>query len=370
MAGRRRGMGRVFQRGERWWIAYYSGGVEQRESAGDTEKEATAVLSTRLLAIGRGEPVTADAGRVTVNELLDAWLAYLVERRAKRIAGARSKVKPLRRLLGHVRVPQLAPEVIRTRYIAERRAEGMKDGTIHVELLVLTAALNRARKEGRLAVVPYVPKPSASPHRREYPEPETLAKILGSMKSEPHRDAIDFADTTAWRKEEVCALEWSAVFRRDGEIRLPDTKNGDPRVIPLVYVDERGQRHLNRAGAIIERRWKARLLTSPLVFHHRGGRSLYHSLLDHLKKACRAAGVDRQLVHNLRRSGVRNLVRGGASQSVAMSISGHRDPAVFQRYNITSTEDQQRALAGTDRYVAARVANADSSRTMRPGEAR
>jgi hypothetical protein len=48
------------------------------------------------------------------------------------------------------------------------------------------------------------------------------------------------------------------------------------------------------------------------------------------------------------------MIRAGVTEPVAMSISGHRSAAIFRRYNITSGDDQRRALSSTQAYVAAR----------------
>jgi integrase len=62
------------------------------------------------------------------------------------------------------------------------------------------------------------------------------------------------------------------------------------------------------------------------------------------KTACEKAGYPGKLIYDLRRTAARNFTRAGVPENVAMSIAGHKTTSMFQRYNITSQEDQRKAL--------------------------
>jgi integrase len=120
------------------------------------------------------------------------------------------------------------------------------------------------------------------------------------------------AYTLGWRPGEVFGLERRHVHLETGALTLEKTKNGDARraYLPADLVAELRE-HLAKVDAL-RVAWA---------------------------QACKAAGRPGTIFHDLRRSGVRDMVRAGVSETVAMKISGHCNSSLFRRYNITSDED-------------------------------
>ena len=148
---------------------------------------------------------------------------------------------------------------------------------------------------------------------------------------------------------EIVPIRWDAVDRTAREVRLRTSKNGQGRVLPLE----------GELWNLIERRWAARTIElksgatklSEFVFHRAG-----EPVVDFRKpwtEAFNEAEVPRKLFHDLRRTAVRNMIRAGVPQSVAMSISGHKTVSMFMRYNITNGADKIDALRRTAEHLAA-----------------
>lgn len=355
---RARGSGRVFKRGNRYWIAYYARrdgkSVQLREPGGDTERQATDLLIERLASTKTGRFVGREHERLTVRETLDAYVADLGNRRSKSLYKISAHLKPVRAALGDIRVLGLTVAAV-NRYIADRRAEHLADGTIGQELVFLRCALKLAQRQGRIPVAPYVPGAGQGGVRKIAPGVDVFDRIHAALAPD-YRDPAEFAWLTGWRYGEITALRWEHVHLRDGEIRLPESKNGHGRVIALT----------GRLRDLIEARWQARRLHCPWVFHHRDGRPITYALREHWYAAVGQAGFapvtvtagsrTRRLaayrLHDLRRSALRNLRRAGVSETVAMSISGHTNHQVFRRYDIVASSDQVIALGAAEAYRA------------------
>jgi integrase len=336
-----RGMGRVFKRtnSEHWWIAYCHRGREVRETSRSSDRRvAERLLRRRLQELGADRlGLRQFAGpaqeRLTLDDLSQDYLRdYEVNRRPSKFA-AEARVTHLKAFFAETRAVDITTEAIR-RYMAHRQGEKAAAGTINRELTSLGRMFRLACRAGRLNTVPHIPKLAEPPPRAGFFEHGEYLAIREHLPTD-YQDVLDFGYHSGWRRGEILRLEWRDVDRARKVIRLRHelSKTREGRLLVLA----------GPLAEVIERRWHGRVLGCPFVFHVRGQR-----IVDWRKtwvRACTAAKLPGKLFHDLRRTVVRNLVRAGVPERVAMGITGHRTRSVFDRYDITSEADVREGLA-------------------------
>jgi len=372
--------GRIFRRRGRrpdgaaveygpWWIEYYDpNGKQQRESSHSLRsRNAERLLRKRQMEITAGTFTGHYAEQVRVAELLDDLLSDY-EINQKSLTWAKYVDGHLRPFFGAMKAANVGSATI-ARYIAERRSQGIANSTINRELSLLRRAFNLAMNATppKMARAPKIPKLAENNVRRGFFEHDQYTAMRSALPSDI-KPVLAFAYYTGCRRGEILSLQWSQVDLMERVIRLEPgtTKNDEGRIIPLAseLYETLAMQRVIRDG---------KYPTCPWVFFRLGEQIKdFHGAWE---AACLKAGLwdgdektgkPTKLFHDLRRTGVRNLVRAGVPERVAMMISGHKTRSVFDRYNIVDERDLRLAAAKLEQYIQERQAghDKDSLRTV------
>src|SRR5215831_13873430 len=156
---REQGSGCITRAGRSWRIRYYVCGERVTENThSDDRAIAERLLKQRLAEVGAG--LYRAPGTATVADIAALVLADHRVRRLRDVKTLEWRYHAhLKPLLGEIKAAKLTARNVRA-YIATRRTQGAKDGTINRELAILRRAYTLARREHPPLVgeIPYVPK--------------------------------------------------------------------------------------------------------------------------------------------------------------------------------------------------------------------
>jgi len=371
--------GQIVSKGEgAWLVRTYHGTDPQTHKRiyrskviHGSKKAAEKYLATEVL---KHDVPVATAG--TVSELLDDLVTdYQVN--GKSLDWVRGVVRVhLRPFFGAMKPGNVGTDQ-RNAYITARQkptvrilAKGKKrniraaaNGTINRELALLHHAfvLGYNATPRKVSEVPRFGTLKEAAPRKGFFENDEFIAVRRALPEEI-RPVTTFGYYTGCRKGEILGLQWNQVDLSECEVRLEpgETKNDEARIIPLVPELREMLRMLKQTRDLYfpESQWVFSRAGEPI-------RKFDWSW----NKACTAAGVPGRLFHDLRRTGVRNLVRAGVPEAVAMKISGHKTRAVFERYNVIDTKDLKDAARKLAHYHDAKIPVPGIPHTTRTPEA-
>jgi integrase len=339
-------------------MQFYVNGQRVRMSTETTDPDrAKRLLKDKLARVTLGEPLVVRAARVTYDELRTDLLAHYTATRARDLREAGWRLAHLDAAFRGVRAAAITAPAI-TRYIVQRQGAGAANGTINREVGVLLRLLRLGVEHGKVARLPIVHKPKEAAPRAGFFEADAFAAVRARLP-EDLQVAVTIAYTFGWRMQsEVLTLETRQLDLAAGTIRLDPgrTKNDEGRV---VYLPPDLAARLTTHLARVQTLGTARGRVIPCLFPHfptpHARKALVGTPRHDFRKAwataCAAAGYAGMLRHDFRRTAVRNMVNRSIPERVAMTITGHKTRAVFDRYHIVSPGDLQaaaRKLAESD----------------------
>lgn len=340
-----------------WWIRYQVDGRPQCVSSYSTKREdALKLLKEREGDVVKGVPLVASIGRVTFEEAADDLLNEYQVNRRRSLHTAKLRLRNyLTPYFRQRRLSTITTADIRV-FITQRLAAGAAAGTINRDLALLKRMFTLALQGGKLMTRPYIPLLKESNIRRGFFEPEQFRSVTRHLPVHM-QPVVEFAHITGWRTpSEILPLEWRQVDMTAGEVRLDPgtTKNGDGRVFPFTT---ELRRVLDQQQAVATQ-LKQQGLIPRYVFCFTEGKKAGKRITESgFHKAWRKARYDAdcpgRIPHDFRRTAVRNLVRAGVPERVAMQLTGHKTRAVFERYNIVSPGDLLDAARRLDEFASA-----------------
>ncbi|MGB8478174.1 MAG: site-specific integrase [Acidobacteriaceae bacterium] len=392
MNSRSRGTGRIFSRkgSTVLWCAYYLRGKEYRESTGESDPiRAEKYLKHRLKEVGADQIgakpfIGPKQERMKISELLNALEADY-KLRGKDSPQFRAHLKHIREYFGAWRALEVTAEAV-DKYIIGRQDTGTAAATINRSTQLLNQAFSFAVKNKHLSTVPRIRHLSEKGNARQgFFNDADFHVLSGKLPSYLH-DFTRFGYLTGWRKGEIASLRWEDVDSDAIRLRAENAKNGEGRTVTLE----------GELGELIERRKAERkvktkkgVMLAAWVFHNDGepigdfrkawataciasGLGSYRCSIcqqpvaGHRCEQCNTeAKYSGRIFHDFRRTAVRNMVRAGVPERVAMTISGHKTRSIFDRYNIVNEADLREAMQRTQSYLKGSAQREDAPVVMR-----
>lgn len=309
------------------WLICWTEDRRKRTHSTRTNDQAAAQAYLAQFLAELAAPDVPDAP--TVAEILDVYARHKEGSRAHaRIAYA---LAPLIRHLGWLTADDLRPSHSRT-YDKQRRAEGVKSGTVRRELEVLRAALGAAHDERWIPHRPAIKLPARPPAKDRWLTKDEADRLLAACVSFHVRLFVLLGLHTAARAGAILELRWSAVDMAAGLIDYGEGHGNKRRAIVPISDTLR--------VALVEAQQAAQ---TGYVVEYRGDR--VRSIKRAFARAVDRAGVTPCTPHTLRHTAATWLAQAGVPMRKIALYLGHDDERTTARVYAHHSPDYLRDAA-------------------------
>jgi integrase len=266
-----------------------------------------------------------------------------------------------------------------TKFKDERKADGASTGTINRSLAALRRMFSLAMEHQLIKHAPVIKTAPEGEPRQGFLSIEDYDALYAAFP-EYIRNLLQVGYYTGMRREEILSLTWSQVHLDTNVVELFETKNGEKRVVPLLdglpELLENLRRanpeatgndvvFMNRDGFSVgsfNKVWQKACVKFEVKTNLYGRETVSHFSKGHdpaKELECCAACKGKfeyhgnrpvevgeyvgLIFHDLRRTAISNFRKAGVDPITTMAVSGHKDPAVFRRYNIINADDMHSA---------------------------
>ena len=324
----------LYKRESVWWMSFTHNGKQIRRSTETEDKKLAIRIFDKLkgeIAEGKWFEKPPDDECLFDDFKEDLARDYKLQNR-KSLDRAELSMKHLGAFFDGTLVKGITSSLIEA-YIVFRKKEGASNGTINRELSALKRMFTLGERHNPPKVMnpPFVLKLKESQPREGFFEYEEYV-LLRDLLPCHLKAVLTIAYFTGMRKQEILSLKWDQINIHEKKITLwaGTTKNDQKRVIFMpgelydVILSQKKRRDDSYPDC-------------PYVCFREGQQIKNYQTAWHT--ACKKANLVGKLLHDNRRTAVRNMSRAGIPDTVTMKISGHKTRSVFDRYNITSEDD-------------------------------
>ncbi len=342
-----------YPKGNRWYIDYYVNGKRKREVVTIPEKDPATITirdAEKALAIRKAEmaqgkfDIAKTEKPIKFEKLIDAYLEWATENH-KSPERDHSASKNLLAYFEGKNIYSLSLWDIE-KYNFLRKNKGRKPETINKELGVIRRMFNLSLMGVLRIKVARNPVDGLKLLKVPKTKPRTYKswefQKLYAAASNHFKPVLLCAYMTGMRRSEIARLKWQDIDFEENTIYVAETKNDEPRTIPIgkVLLECLSMLRKNARCEFVFTTPEGERYTSLSAWKRAWGTAL------------RRSEVEKGRFHDLRHTFVSNLIVNEKEDfATVMALSGHKDISMLKRYSHTQEDAKKSAIDKLGKYA-------------------